>query len=97
MGLELGTSGITSPGDFIESGFDPMTAAKLDAAFAEHNPEVIWTDNAHQGYVRVVLSRDEGLASFIAMSNIRSQRYTARTVSEWRMVRGDAGLDLVQV
>ena len=97
MGLELGTSGITSPGDFIESGFDSATAAKLDAAFAEHNPEVIWTDNAHQGYVRVVLNRDEGRASFIAMSNIRSPHYIARTVSEWRMVRGDAGLDLIRV
>lgn len=97
MGLELGTSGITSPGDFVESGFDPATAAKLDAAFAEHNPEVIWTDNLHQGYVRVVLTREEGRASFIAMSNIRSQRYTARVVSDWRMVRGEAGLDLVRV
>ncbi len=97
MGLELGTSGITSPGDFIESGFDLVTAAKLDSAFAEHNPEVVWTDNLHQGYVRVVLTRNEGRASFVAMSNIRSQRYTARTVSEWRIVRGAAGLDLVRV
>lgn len=97
MGLELGTSGITSPGDFIESGFDPLTAAKLDAAFAEHNPEVIWTDNLHQGYVRVVLTPNEGRASFVAMSNIRSQRYTAQTVSDWRIVRGAAGLDLVRV
>ncbi|GAA4759752.1 alkaline phosphatase D family protein [Novosphingobium ginsenosidimutans] len=97
MGVELGTSGVTSPGDFIESGFDPATAARLDAAFAEHNPEVVWTDNLHQGYVRVVLTRNEGRASFIAMSNIRSQRYTARPVSEWRMVRGDAGLDLIRM
>lgn len=97
MGLELGTSGITSPGDFVESGFDPATAAKLDASLAEHNPEVVWTDNLHQGYVRVVLTHEEGRASFIAMSNIRSQRYTARSISDWKLVRGDAGLDLVRV
>ena len=96
MGLELGTSGITSPGDFVESGFDPATAAKIDAAVAEHNPEVVWTDNLHQGYVRVVLNRDEGRASFIGMSNIRSPRYVPRLISEWRMMRGDAGLDLVR-
>lgn len=96
MGLELGTSGITSPGDFVESGFDPLTASKLDAAFAEHNPEVVWTDNLHQGYVRLVLTRQEGRASFIAISNIRSRRYTARAISEWRLARGDAGLDLVR-
>lgn len=96
MGLELGTSGITSPGDFVESGFDPVTAAKLDAAFAEHNPEVVWTDNLHQGYVRVILTQDEGRASFIAMSNILSQRYTAHNISDWRLVRNDGVLDLIR-
>ena len=96
IGLELGTSGITSPGDFVESGFDPVTAAKLDAAFAEHNPEVVWTDNLHQGYVRLILTREEGRASFIAMSNILSQRYTAHNISDWRLVRSDGVLDLIR-
>jgi len=97
MGLELGTAGITSPGDFAESGFDSETARKLDVAFAEHNPEVLWTDDAHQGYVRLVLTPGEGRATYVAISNIRSQRYTVRTVTDWRLVRGDAGLDMVQV
>jgi alkaline phosphatase D len=96
MGLELGTAGITSPGDFVESGFDPVTAAKLDAAFADHNREVVWTDNLHQGYVRVILTRDEGRASFIAISNILSQRYTAHNISDWRLVRNDGVLDLIR-
>lgn len=97
MGLELGTAGITSPGDFVESGFDPQTARKLDAAFAEHNPEVVWTDNLHQGYVRLVLTPEEGQASFVAMSTIRSQRYFARPISEWRLLRGEGGLDLARI
>ena len=97
MGLELGTAGITSPGDFVESGFDPLTARKLDAAFAEHNPEVIWTDNLHQGYVRLVLTPEEGQASFVAMSTIRSQRYFARPISEWRLLRGEGGLELARI
>ena len=97
MGLELGTAGITSPGDFAESGFDAETARKLDAAFAEHNPEVLWTDDAHQGYVRLVLTPGEGRATYVAMSNIRSQRYTVRTVTDWRLMRSEAGLDMVQI
>ncbi len=96
MGIELGTSGITSPGDFVESGFDQATAAKLDASFAEHNPEVVWTDNLHPGYVRVILARDEGHASFVAVSNILSKRYTAHTISQWRIARSDAGLGIVR-
>lgn len=97
MGVELGTAGITSPGDFVESGFDPATAARLDGAFAEHNPEVIWTDNLHQGHVQIVLTPGAGRARFIAMTNIRSRRYLARPISEWRMVRGTEGLGLERV
>ena len=97
MGLELGTAGITSPGDFVESGFDPATASNIDAAVAEHNPEVIWTDNLHQGYVRVVLTRGEGQASFVGMNNIRSRRYSPRLLSDWRIVRNGDGLELVRI
>ncbi len=97
MGLELGTAGITSPGDFVESGFDRATAARLDAAFAEHNPEVIWTDNLHQGYVRLELGRAAGRATFVAVSTLRSQRYTTRAISQWRLLRDRSGLDLARL
>jgi len=96
MGLELGAAGITSPGDFVESGFDPVTAARLDAAFAKHNPEVIWTDNLHQGYVRLVLLPDRGEADFVAVSSVETRRYQCRTVSSWRVARGPSGLDLIR-
>lgn len=95
-GIELGTAGITSPGDFIESGFDRLTAAKLDAAFAEHNPEVIWTDNLHQGYVRLVLMQGGGTADFMAVSDVRSRRYQMRKISSWQIARGADGIDLVR-
>lgn len=95
-GIELGTAGITSPGDFIESGFDRQTAARLDAAFAEHNPEVVWTDNLHQGYVRLVLKPNGGTADFIAVSNVRSRRYVVREISSWQIARGAEGIDLVR-
>lgn len=85
MGVELGTAGITSPGDFVESGFDPVTAAKLDQAFAEHNPEVVWTDNLHQGYVRLVLTHGHGRASFVAVNTITSPVYSTRVISRWSL------------
>lgn len=94
-GVELGTAGITSPGDFVESGFDRATAARLDAAFAEHNPEVLWTDNLHQGYVRLVLSRDTGRADFVAVKTLVRRDPATTLVSRWRLVRGHSGLDLI--
>ena len=70
MGVELGTAGVSSPGDFLESGFDPATARKLDRVFAEHNTEVRWTDNFHQGYVRVALGRETARADFVAVRTL---------------------------
>ncbi len=93
-GIELGTAGITSPGDFIDSGFDPRTAARLDAAFAEHNPEVVWTDNLHQGYVRLALRRDRAEATFVAMDTVLSPHYRAFALKRFGVVRAEAGLEL---
>lgn len=97
VGIELGTAGISSPGDFIASGFDPATARKLDAALAEHNPEVVWTDNMHQGYVRLVLTPAAGLASFIGVSTVTSPRYRSFAVSEWRLPRSTGGIGLERI
>ena len=74
-GVELGTAGITSPGDFVESGFGAKLSRALDKAFADHVPEVVWTDNMHQGYVRLDLRRTEAEATFIAVDTITSRNF----------------------
>ncbi len=93
-GLELGTAGISSPGDFVESGFDPATAARIDRAFEEHNPEVVWTDNMHQGYVRLVMGRSAAQADFVAVSTVLSPRYRAATIKRMAILPGANGLTL---
>lgn len=80
MGLEIGTAGVTSPGDFIESGFDPQTSRKLDLAFAQHNGEVRWTDNFHQGYVRLTLTKEQGRVDYWAISDNLTPTYQARII-----------------
>ncbi|WP_310532708.1 alkaline phosphatase D family protein [Novosphingobium sp.] len=96
-GIELGTAGVTSPGDFIDSGFDPLTTRKLDAALAEHNPEVMWTDTLHQGYVRLVLTPTAGSASFLAVSTITSMHYRTRLISQWRLTPGTDSMALDRI
>lgn len=75
MGVEIGTAGISSPGDFVNSGWDEETSRKLDEIFAEQLDEVIWTDNMHQGYVRVMLNHEEARVDFMAMNNILTESY----------------------
>lgn len=93
-GIEFGTAGISSPGDFMDSGFGPTTSAALDKVYAEHIPEVQWTDNMHQGYVRVEFTREAGLASFIAVDTVLSPSYRTRVIHRAPFKRSTSGVDL---
>lgn len=93
-GVEIGTAGVTSPGDFIESGFGPKASARLDKAFADHNPEVLWTDGLHQGYVRVELGRSGGRAIFLSTPDLARPGHRAEVLGTWRIDRGPSGLRL---
>ena len=91
-GVELGTAGITSPGDFVESGFGDALSRALDKAFADHVPEVVWTDNMHQGYVRLDLQRAVAEATFIAVDTIRSRAFRPFIVNRFTIARDGAGI-----
>jgi alkaline phosphatase D len=93
-GVEIGTAGVTSPGDFVESGFGPETAARLDKAFADHNPEVLWTDGLHQGYVRIELGRSGGRAIFLSAPGLARPGHRTEVLGTWRIDRGPSGLRL---
>jgi alkaline phosphatase D len=93
MGIEIGTAGVTSPGDFIDSGFDKSTAARLDQALADLLDEVLWTDNLHQGYVRVVLHPRQAVADFIAVSTIETTAYTSAVLKTFRIGRRGESID----
>ena len=94
MGIELGTAGITSPGDFLESGFEPKRAMQLDKAFADMIDEVLWTDNFHQGYVRLDLRPDAAQANFIGMSTVTSQHYKPLSLRRYAIARQDGEVHL---
>ena len=89
MGVELGTAGVTSPGDFDETGWSEETSIALDKAFAELLDEVKWTDNMHQGYVRVVFSRDAAAVDYVAMDTVLSTDYQSSVIRSETVVRSD--------
>lgn len=59
----------------MESGFGDALSKALDKAFADHVPEVVWTDNMHQGYVRIDLGREAAEATFIAVDTITTRNF----------------------
>jgi alkaline phosphatase D len=93
----LGTAGITSPGDFIDRGFAEPLAAQLDQAFTDHNDEIVWTDNLHQGYVLLELSHAGGTASIIVMDTVREPVYQATTLVQFALTREEGALALQQI
>ncbi|OYW81254.1 MAG: hypothetical protein B7Z26_05305 [Asticcacaulis sp. 32-58-5] len=96
-GVELGTAGITSPGDFISSGFGPELSVKLDKVFTDHNPEVVWTDNMHQGYVRLELTRGGGEASFVAVDTILQPDYRTSVLTRFALERQDGSVGTASI
>lgn len=92
MGVELGTAGISSPGDFVESGWDDDSARRLDEIFAEKLEEVEWTDNMHQGYVRVVMTPDELLGRFIGVDTVLQPDYKTITLKDVKVIHKDGSV-----
>lgn len=95
-GVELGTAGVTSPGDFVESGFGPTVSPLLDKALADHNPEVVWTDNMHQGYVRVEFTRAAAQATFVAVDTVLSPAYRAAIIKRFAIAREGGALNIAE-
>ncbi|SFF89920.1 alkaline phosphatase D [Novosphingobium sp. CF614] len=93
-GIEFGTAGISSPGDFVDSGFGDATVRALDKAYAEHIPEVAWTDDRHQGYVRVEFGREQGMATFVAVDTVLSPDYRTLVLRRVPFARRNGGVEI---
>ena len=92
MGVEIGTAGITSPGDFAAFGDDG--AILMDDLLAQHNEEVVWTDGRNPGYVKLTLTRDSGTAEYLTVTDILSRRYDVRRLKQVSIARDDHQLTL---
>lgn len=91
MGLEVGTAGISSPGDFVHMGWPDDVAMQLDEALAEQSQEVVWTDNMHQGYVRVQLGREQGSVDFVAVDTVLQPSELTEVVRDFTIVKDANG------
>jgi alkaline phosphatase D len=92
MGVELGTAGITSPGDF--ETFGPELAGEFDRRVAGHNREILWTDCQHRGYIKVTLTHNSAKARFMAVSNINSEHYSVKTLREYAITKAGKSLNI---
>lgn len=83
MGLELGTAGISSPGDFESYG--TQGAETFDRLLAQHNKEIVWTHCRHRGFIKLMLQPEQAQAHFIAVSSVMSEKYESFTLKTMKI------------
>jgi len=94
VGIEIGTAGISSPGDFVETGWMGDGPERLNRLFTEALPEVNWTEDRFQGYVRVELKKTHAQVDFIAVDTCLSPDYRTRRLRRTVIRKTAAGLML---
>jgi len=92
MGVELGTAGISSPSEYVDTGLDPEVGARLDAIYTEHMPEVHWTNGLNNGYIRVVFTPEAAMATVVAVSTTQSTEYETSVLFEEQVVKDGSSL-----
>lgn len=78
MGVELGSTGITSPRSLLSLGIPGL--ARFDELIAMKNKEVVWADGRYRGFIRLELNHQRAHADFITVSNVETRDYEVQTV-----------------
>ncbi|MFT5501386.1 MAG: alkaline phosphatase D [Woeseiaceae bacterium] len=78
MGVELGSTGITSPRSLLDLGQEGLTL--FDKLNAENNVEVVWTDGRYRGYIRLEIDHDRAHADFVSVTNVESRDYNIQVI-----------------
>jgi alkaline phosphatase D len=78
MGVELGSTGITSPRSLLDLGQDGLR--RFDELNAASNREVVWTEGRYRGFIRLEIDHDVAHADFVTVTNVESRTYDTRIV-----------------
>ena len=90
MGVELGTTGITSPRSALELG--PEALRRFDERMAATNPEIVWTEGRYRGFIRLAIDHRGARADYVTVTNIESRDYDTRVVKTARIENTDGML-----
>jgi alkaline phosphatase D len=93
MGVELGATGITSPRSLLDLGKEGLK--HFDELNAASNPEVLWTDGRHRGFIRLEIDHAGVRADFVAVTNVESRIYNTQIVRSVHIESRDGTLRYV--
>lgn len=87
MGVEFGTTAITSP-----SLGDILTGVPVGQVMADANREVVYSDQSAKGFVLLTLGRTEGKAEMMAVSTILETTFTTSVLKTFTFTPGADGV-----
>ncbi|MEM8547453.1 MAG: alkaline phosphatase D family protein, partial [Pseudomonadota bacterium] len=90
MGVELGTSGVSSPRGWSDLGSAAM--GRFDELVAAQNDSVDWTDGSHRGYIKLTLTRESARADYVSVSTIVTRHFTTDVMRSVQIVPEDGSL-----
>ena len=90
VGVELGTSGITSPRFVPQVGEEGQH--RIDVLTAEANEDVLWAEGRYNGFIRLHLDHDGARADYVTVTNIESRDYEARVIRTVNIESSDGSL-----
>jgi alkaline phosphatase D len=93
MGVELGTTAITSPRFLHDLGLD--ITARWHELVAAENREVVWADGRYRGFIRLDISPDSVRADFVTVSDVESRNYETGIVKSMDVEHVDGTLRYV--
>lgn len=91
MGVELGTTGVTSPGTgswFGDAGPD------FSKRLQEKNDDIVYHNMDNHGYIDLTLNRDSGQANFISVDTVYKTDYKAFISKSFKIEKADGSLKL---
>ena len=78
MGVELGSTGITSPRSLLDLGLEGL--ARWDQVLAANNKEVVWVDGRYRGFIRLDITHDRVHADFVTVTNVETRDFETQIV-----------------
>jgi alkaline phosphatase D len=91
VAVEFGATGVTSPG-----AGDTLTSVPIGEAFARHNKEVVFSDQASKGFVLLTLTRTGAKAELMAVSSIVEKDYSAAPLKTFAVTPGRSGVSALK-
>ena len=78
MGVEIGTTGISSPRSLLSLGEEGLK--RYDELIAAQNKEIVWADGRHRGFIRLAIDHEGATAEYVTVSNVETRDFETRIV-----------------